>query len=219
MCYYSALCIPESFIAFAKTGEDLKRYFLDFHCIVKILTVKLATGQARIHEYEIDDWVVHLIDTGLETNTGGRLKRLQPWLEDGTFMLTYGDGLCNVDLRALLDFHRQKGMTGTLTAVRPPARFGALHFEGDTVTQFMEKPDIGEGWVNGGFMCFEPGIFDYIEGDGDSLEAEALERLAADGKLVAYRHGEFWQCMDTLRDVRMLDGLWLNGKAPWKVWP
>ncbi len=218
MKYYAAFGFREFFVALGYKGEDIKRYFLDYHGLVKSVTVELATGQTSFHESEVEDWKVHLIDTGLATNTGGRLKRLQPWLEDGTFMLTYGDGVCNVDLGALLEFHKAHRSTGTLTAVRPPARFGALNIEGDLVKQFLEKPQIGEGWINGGFMCFEPQIFDYLHGDGDSLEADALEHLAADRGLAAYRHGEFWQCMDTLRDVRLLESLWQDGSAPWRVW-
>ena len=218
MKYYAAFGVKEFFVALGYKGEDIKRYFLDYHGLIKSVTVELSTGRTSFHEAEVDDWVVHLIDTGASTNTGGRLKRLQPWLEEGTFMLTYGDGVCSVDLNALLDFHRSHRSVGTLTAVRPPARFGALNFEGDLVTQFLEKPQIGEGWINGGFMCFEPEIFDYLETDDDSLEADALEQLAADRKLAAFRHDDFWQCMDTLRDVRLLESLWRDGSAPWKVW-
>jgi len=218
MKYYASHGFREFFVALGYKGEDIKRYFLDYHGLVKSVTVQLATGQTSFHEAEVDDWIVHLIDTGSATNTGGRLRRLQPWLEDGTFMLTYGDGVCNVDLGALLEFHQQQGRTATLTAVRPPARFGALNFEGDLVTQFLEKPQIGEGWINGGFMCFEPRIFDYLHGDDDSLEADALEQLATDRELAAFRHDKFWQCMDTLRDVRLLESLWQEGDAPWKIW-
>jgi len=218
MKYYASFGMREFFVALGYKGEDIKRYFLDYHGLVKSVTVELATGRTSFHEAEVDDWIVHLIDTGSATNTGGRLKRLQPWLEDSTFMLTYGDGVCNVNLKTLLEFHRAQQSVATLTAVRPPARFGALNVEGDLVTQFLEKPQIGEGWINGGFMCFEPGVFDYLHGDDDSLEADALEQLAADRKLSAFRHGAFWQCMDTLRDVRLLDGLWRDGEAPWKVW-
>lgn len=218
MKYYASFGFREFYVALGYKGEDIKRYFLDYHGLVRSVTVSLATGQTSFHESEVDDWIVHLIDTGSATNTGGRLKRLQPWLEDGTFMLTYGDGVCNVDLGELLEFHRDRGVTGTLTAVRPPARFGALNLEGELVTQFLEKPQIGEGWINGGFMCFEPKIFDYLRGDDDSLEADALEQLASDRGLAAYRHDRFWQCMDTLRDVRLLESLWQDGSAPWKVW-
>ena len=161
---------------------------------------------------------MHLMDTGLNTNTGGRVKRLESLLKGETFMLTYGDGVSDVNLQDLLDFHRTQGRLATVTAVRPPARFGGLIFDGDLVEEFTEKPLIGEGWINGGFMVFEPRLFDYLEGDDTSLEADALEKLAADGQLAAYRHDRFWQCMDTLRDVRRLESLWQSDKAPWKVW-
>ena len=133
-------------------------------------------------------------------------------------MLTYGDGVSSLDLSKLLSFHRSHGRIATVTAVRPPARFGGLIFDGDIVIDFTEKPQIGEGWINGGFMVFEPAIFDYLKGDDDSLEADALEQLARDGQLAAYRHDDFWQCMDTLRDKRLLEMLWHDKKAPWKVW-
>jgi glucose-1-phosphate cytidylyltransferase len=162
--------------------------------------------------------MVNLIDTGMSTLTGGRVKRLEPWLKDDTFMVTYGDGVSNIDLHKLVQFHRYHGRVATVTAVRPPARFGGLIFEGDLVTQFTEKPQIGEGWINGGFLVLGPAIFNYLDGDQSSLEADALERLAADRQLVAYRHEGFWQCMDTLRDVKLLEGLWHSGKPPWKVW-
>jgi glucose-1-phosphate cytidylyltransferase len=167
---------------------------------------------------DCEGWVLHLIDTGIPTNTGGRVKRLEQWLKDETFMLTYGDGLCNVDYDELLAFHRRQGRIATVTAVRPPSRFGGLEFEGDLVREFVEKPQVGEGWINGGFMVFEPQIFDYLKDDDDSLEATALEELARDGQLAAFRHENFWQCMDTLRDKRYLEGLWRDDEAPWKVW-
>ena len=151
--------------------------------------------------------------------TGGRLKRLEPFLGTETFMLTYGDGVSDIDLHKLIQFHKSHGRIGTVTAVRPPSRFGGLVFDGDLVTEFTEKPQIGEGWINGGFMVFEPAIFDYLDrGDQTILEANALEHLAADGQLAAYRHEAFWQCMDTLRDKRHLQRLWADGDAPWKIW-
>ena len=208
----------EFFVALGYKGDVIKRYFLDYHGLSKSVTVDVATGQASFHESEVDKWTVHLMDTGHATQTGGRVKRLQPWLEDGTFMLTYGDGVSDVDLDQLLRFHREHGKIATLTAVRPPARFGALSFDGDMVSSFMEKPQTGEGWINGGFMCLEPRVFEYIKGDNDSLEADTLTRLAADHELVAYRHDRFWQSMDTLRDVRLLESLWQSGHAPWKRW-
>jgi glucose-1-phosphate cytidylyltransferase len=215
---YATQGFKEFFVALGYKGEVIKRYFLDYHGMSKSVTIDVATGRASFHESEVDDWKVHLMDTGLKTSTGGRVKRLQPWLEDGTFMLTYGDGVSDVDINELLAFHRKHGKIATLTAVRPPARFGALNFDGDMVTEFMEKPQIGEGWINGGFMCLEPRIFSYMKDDDDSLEADVLTRLANDRELVAYRHDRFWQSMDTLRDVRLLESLWQSGRAPWRNW-
>ena len=215
---YASQGFKEFFVALGYKGEVIKRYFLDYHGMSKSVTIDVATGRASFHESEVDDWKVHLMDTGLKTSTGGRVKRLQPWLEDGTFMLTYGDGVSDVDMNQLLAFHRKHGKIATLTAVRPPARFGALNFDGDMVTEFMEKPQIGEGWINGGFMCLEPRIFSYMKDDDDSLEADVLTRLAKDRELVAYRHERFWQSMDTLRDVRLLESLWQSGRAPWRNW-
>jgi glucose-1-phosphate cytidylyltransferase len=146
------------------------------------------------------------------------VKRLEPWLKGSTFMVTYGDGVADIDLQDLLKFHRSHGRIATVTAVRPPARFGGLIFNGNLVVQFTEKPQIGEGWINGGFLVFEPAIFKYLEGDKSSLEADAMERLASDQQLTAYKHDRFWQCMDTLRDKRLLESLYEEGRAPWKVW-
>ena len=215
---YASQGFKEFFVALGYKGEVIKRYFLDYHGMSKSVTIDVATGRASFHESEVDDWKVHLMDTGLKTSTGGRVKRLQPWLEDGTFMLTYGDGVSDVDMNQLLAFHRKHGKIATLTAVRPPARFGALNFDGDMVTEFMEKPQIGEGWINGGFMCLEPRIFSYMKDDEDTLEADVLTRIAKDRELVAYRHERFWQSMDTLRDVRLLESLWQSGRAPWRNW-
>ena len=182
------------------------------------MTINLSNGKVQMHDEECEDWVVHLIDTGQETLTGGRVKRLEPWLSNSTFMVTYGDGVSDIDLHDLLNFHRSHGRIGTVTAVRPPSRFGGLVFDGNMISAFTEKPQIGEGWINGGFLVLEPAIFNYLKGDNSSLEGHALERLAADGQLAAYRHSGFWQCMDTLRDKRLLERLWQEGKAPWKVW-
>ena len=218
MKHYAHFGFNEFFVALGYKGEMIKRYFLDYYNVSSNMTVSLKHGHVDVIDGQAEDWTVHLIDTGQETNTGGRIKRLEPWLRADTFMVTYGDGVCSADLRALLRFHRAHGRIATVTAVRPPARFGSLSFEGDLVTTFMEKPQVGEGWINGGFLVFEPGLFDYLEGDRASLEADALEQLAADGQLAAYRHGEFWQCMDTLRDKRQLEQAWQSGRAPWKVW-
>lgn len=177
-----------------------------------------ATGEVAGHDAEHPDWTVDLVDTGQETMTAGRILRLKPWMGDGTFMLTWGDGVADVDIRALLDFHRSHGKLATLTAVRPPARYGHLEFDGDRVSSFEEKPQAAEGWINGAFFVLEPGVFDYIEGDHQMFEHAPLANLAADGQLMAYRHTSFWQCMDTLREKHILESLWNSGDAPWKVW-
>ena len=171
-----------------------------------------------VHDAGRENWVVHLIDTGLRTDTGGRIKGLAPWIENETFVMTDGDGVANINIPELVAFHRRHGKLATVTAVRPPARFGGVGFDGDLVARFVEKPQIGEGWINGGFFVLEPGVLDYIEGDETIFEREPLERLARDRQLIAYRHADFWRCMDTLRDVRLLESLWREGKAPWKVW-
>jgi glucose-1-phosphate cytidylyltransferase len=208
----------EFFVALGYKGEVIKRYFLDYYALGASMTVRLADGGVDVHEQERDKWTVHLIDTGHDVMTGGRVKRLANWLEDGTFMLTYGDGVCDVDPKKLLEFHRSHGRLATITAVRPPARFGGLQFDGDLVSEFTEKPQIGEGWINGGFMVLEPGVLRYLKGDESVLERDALERLAVDRQLAAYKHEGFWQCMDTLRDLRVLEGLWESGKPPWRCW-
>jgi glucose-1-phosphate cytidylyltransferase len=218
MKHYARHGFTEFVVALGYKGEDIKRFFLDYNRLRTNLTVDTATGQSNFHEAAPDAWTVHLIDTGLNANTGTRLKRLQPWLEGETFMLTYGDGVCDLDLKDLLRFHRSHGTLVTVTAVRPPARFGGLIFDGDVVSDFTEKPQIGEGWINGGFMVLEPGVFRYLEANDPILEADALERLATDKQLTAYRHEGFWQCMDTLRDLRLLEALWQSGKPPWMTW-
>lgn len=218
MKHYAHYGFKEFFITLGYKGDVIKRFFLDYYHLSQSMTINLADGKVDMHEAGSDDWVVHLMDTGLYTNTGGRIKRLKEWLQDNTFMVTYGDGVCNLDLNELLRFHRAHGRLATVTAVRPPARFGGLVFEGDQVIEFTEKPQIGEGWINGGFLVCEPGVLDYIADDNTSFEAHALERLAADGQLMAYKHAAFWQCMDTMRDVRLLESLWQSKQAPWKVW-
>jgi len=217
--HYAHHGFREFYAALGYKGDHVKRFFLDYHSMSGSVTVSLKDGAVTVHEdHRADDWLVHLVDTGHDSNTGGRLKRLEPFLSDGTFMLTYGDGVSNVDLPRLVAFHRKHGRLATVTAVRPPSRFGGLVFEGDRVKEFQEKPQVGEGWINGGFMVLEPGVFRYLSGDSDVLESMALEALARDGQLMAYRHEDFWQCMDTLRELRNLQRLWSEGKAPWKVW-
>lgn len=218
MKHYAHYGFKEFIVALGYKGEVIKRFFLDYSRLNGSLTIDLASGQLEMYDKPSEDWQVHLVETGLQTNTGSRVKRLQPWLDQEIFMLTYGDGVSNIDLCALLQFHRRHKKVATITAVRPPARFGGITVNGDIVTQFSEKPQIETGWVNGGFMVFEPGIFNYLEGEDVSLEADALSQLALEGQLAAYSHEHFWQCMDTLREVRLLERLWQGGQPPWKVW-
>lgn len=206
-------------VALGYKGEMIKDYFLKFNALNADLSVDLGTGGVRIHDGNPIKWRVHLVDTGAETQTGGRIKRMGPWLgDDPTFMLTYGDGVADVDIPALLAFHRKHGRLATVTAVRPPARFGGITFDGDRVAGFAEKPQIGEGWINGGFFVLDRKVLDYIDGDATLWEREPLERLSADGQLMAYRHEGYWQPMDTVRERNLLEELWRAGRAPWKVW-
>lgn len=214
---YAAYGFKEFIIALGYKGEIIKNYFLNHFYINSNFSIALGNGEITAHPGEREDWLVHLVDTGLNTQTGGRIKRLAPRLQDETFLLTYGDGVANVDIAGLVAFHRQHGKLATVTAVRPSARFGGLAFRGDLVESFTEKPQIGEGWINGGYLVLEPQVFDYIAGDETIFERQPLERLASDGQLAAYRHEGFWQCMDTLRDVRLLQELCESGAAPWKV--
>lgn len=216
---YSHHGFNEFCVALGYKGDFIKRHFLDYAEIQGSMTIDLSGDRPEVRRPAHDNWILNLVETGDQTNTGGRVKRMQPWIDGQPFMVTYGDGVSNVDLRALVDFHRSHGKIATMTAVRPSARFGRLEFEGNMVCGFAEKPQSAEGWINGGFMVFEPEVFDYLDGDHSSLEAHALERLAADGQLAAFRHTSFWQCMDTLHDKRMLEDLWQEGQAPWKVWP
>ena len=218
MKHYAHQGFREFLVAIDYKGEAIKRYFLEYHTLSGNLTVNLASGSFQTHEQECDDWTVNLIETGLHTQTGGRLKRLAPWIGNEPVMLTYGDGVADIDLHSLLRFHKSHGRLATVTAVRPPARFGGISFDGDLVVQFTEKPRIGEGWINGGFMVLEPGVFDYLEGDDTVLEADMLTKLSDDRQLAAFRHDGFWQCMDTLRDKRLLESYWQSQQAPWKLW-
>jgi glucose-1-phosphate cytidylyltransferase len=215
---YSSQGFKEFVIATGYRGDVIKDYLLNYRRLQNDFSIRLDTGELELHGEERDDWLVHVVDTGLETGTGGRVKRLAPWIDSETFMLTYGDGVADVDIGALLELHRRNGKLATVTAVRPPARFGGLVFEGELVREFSEKPQIGEGWISGGFFVLEPAVLDYIEGDETLFEREPLERLAREGQLAAYRHEGFWQGMDTLRDLRLLEQLWQSGQAPWKVW-
>jgi len=206
----------EFVLALGYKGELIKDYFLNYHARQSDITIRLKSGDVAFSNPTVEDWIVSLVDTGQATQTGGRLLRLRDRLrQHGTFMLTYGDGVSNVDLHALLAFHREHGRLATVTAVRPAARFGDLEIEGDRVTVFAEKPQMGEGWISGGFFVFEPAVLDYIADDATMLERAPLERLARSGHLMAYRHSGYWQPMDTMRDKTTLEALWASGAAPW----
>jgi glucose-1-phosphate cytidylyltransferase len=219
MNIYAAHGIHEFIIALGYRAEVVKEYFLNFYAINNDLTVDLAQGRTTIHQGRQPPWTVHLVDTGLHTETGGRVRRIEPWLgDDKTFLLTYGDGLADVDVRKLVGFHEEHGRLATVTTVRPPARFGGIEFDGDRVSRFLEKPQAGEGWINGGFFVLDRKVVNYIDGDDTLWERQPMERLASDGQLMAFRHEGFWQPMDTLREKRHLEELWSSGRAPWKVW-
>lgn len=205
-------------VACGYKAEIIKEYFHNFFIHNNDYIVNLQDGRREILNTSSIDWRVGVIDTGQQTMTGGRLLRLKQWLDGERFMVTYGDGLGDIDISALLRFHESHGRLATVTAVHPPSRFGALLIEDDYVRQFSEKPQTQEGWINGGFFVFEPGIFDYISDDSTVLEREPLERLAAENQLCAYRHDGFWQPMDTLREKRLLESLWQGNSAPWKIW-
>lgn len=218
MMHYAQYNLKNFVIALGYKAEYIKKYMVDYCSLNSNLTVNLKTGKVEMHEGVKPDWTVELIDTGLYTNTGGRIKRLAPYMGNETFMLTWGDGVSDLNLNELLAFHRSHGKLATLTAVRPTARFGHLELDGDQIVEFSEKPQTREGWINGAFFVLEPGVFDYVEGDDTQWEKAPLENLAKDGQLMAYKYTGFWQCMDTLRDKRRLESLWETGHAPWKTW-
>lgn len=218
MHLYAAHGFREFVVALGYKAEMVRSYFLSYHAVARDLTVHLSDGKAVTHGESSEDWSIDLIDTGLETQTGGRLKKLRRWIGNDTFCLTYGDGVSDVDIGRLVGFHRAHGKLATVTAVRPPARFGGLELNGDDVRAFAEKNQTSEGWINGGFFVLEPAVLDYIDADATLWEKEPLERLATEGQLRAFRHEGFWQPMDTLRDLRNLEALWAGGSPPWKTW-
>ena len=218
MKIYATYGFKEFVLALGYKGEVIKDYFVNYRVRSQSLTVKLATGDITVHDGNGEDWTVHLLDTGSATQTGGRVKRVAEFIGNESFMLTYGDGVADIDLKRLLEHHRRHGKLATVTAARPPSRFGGIAFDGDLVREFTEKPQIGEGWINGGFFVLEPGIAKYIKDDAAIWEREPMEGLARDGQLAAYRHEGYWQPMDTLREKQLLLDLWNSGKAPWKLW-
>jgi glucose-1-phosphate cytidylyltransferase len=218
MKIYAANGFTEFLVACGYKGEMIKEYFHNFPIHSSDFFLNLATGDRTVVNGCGINWSVGVIDTGADTMTGGRILRLKRWIGEEPFMVTYGDGLGDINVCALAEFHRSHGKIATVTAVRPPSRFGNLTLQGSTVCEFAEKPQTDEGWINGGFFVFSPRIFDYLEDDQTVLEKEPLERLAQARELMAFRHPGFWQPMDTLRERLLLDSLWSNGQAPWKVW-
>lgn len=215
---YAAFGFREFVLALGYKGEVIKDYFINYRFRSHSLTVKLGTGDMTMHGGKCEDWIVHLLDTGLHTMTGGRIKQAARFLGNRPFLVTYGDGVCNLNILDLIALHRRHNKLATVTAVRPPARFGGISFSGELVASFQEKPQIGEGWINGGYFVLESAVADYIPDENAIWEREPMEKLAAEGQLSAYRHDGFWQCMDTLRDVQLLESLWQKGEAPWKNW-
>ncbi|MBI49720.1 MAG: glucose-1-phosphate cytidylyltransferase [Rhodospirillales bacterium] len=206
------------YIALGYKGEQIKQYFINYNLFEDDITVNLKTGETDYVKQTRKNWVINLIETGKNTETGGRILKLKEHIGKETFLMTYGDGVANIDIDELIKFHKSHGKLATITAVRPPSRFGRLEFDGDSVISFSEKPQIGEGWINGGFFVLEPKIFDYIKDDATIFEREPLEKLAQDNQLQAFKHEGFWQPMDTLRELRLLKSMWDSGNAPWKIW-
>ncbi len=217
---YSSHGINEFIICCGYKGEVIKEYFANYYRNSADITFDLRHNEMEVHRCEAEPWRVTLVDTGDRTMTGGRLKRIRDHLDDGSFCLTYGDGVTNVDIGKLVQFHRSQKTAATLTAVQPPGRFGAFTMETgqSKILHFREKPDGDGAWINGGFFVLEPSVLEYIEDDSTVWEAEPMNRLAHDGELSAWRHDGFWHPMDTLRDKNYLEQLWESGKAPWKVW-
>jgi len=218
MKIYAAHGIREFVLPLGYKGEIIKDFFINYMYRSRSLTVEMHKGRVEVHQGESEDWIVHLLDTGLNTMTGGRLKQAAAFIGREPFLATYGDGVANVNVKKLIEGHRKHKRLATVTAVRPPARFGTMVFTGDIVQRFEEKPQVGEGWINGGFFVLQPEVIDYLSGEETIWEREPMEKLAAEGQLAVHRHDGFWQCMDTLRDVRLLESLWQEGKAPWKTW-
>jgi len=218
MNIYAAHGYRDFLVGCGYKGEMIKEYFQNFLWHNHDYVIDLKDGSRELLNSGSIDWRVGVMDTGLDTMTGGRMLRLRKWLGDETFLMTYGDGVGNIDIGKLVAFHRSHGKLATVTAVHPPARFGNLLLEGDRVETFTEKPQTNEGWINGGFFVLEPKVLDFIAGEDTSFEKEPLERLAANGQLMAFRHEGFWQPVDTLREKELLESLWLSGNAPWKTW-
>ncbi len=218
MKVYSAHGVNEFVLCLGYKGYVIKEYFANYFLHMSDVTFDMADNSMQVHQKSAEPWKVTLVDTGEATQTGGRLKRVAAYLGDEDFCFTYGDGLADVDIRALIAFHRSQKTRATLTAVQPPGRFGALVLRQERVSSFQEKPKGDGGWINGGFFVLSPKVIDFVEGDNSIWEREPMERLARDGQLAAYFHRGFWQPMDTLRDKNHLEELWASGRPPWKTW-
>lgn len=219
MKLYSNYGFNDFIVCLGYKGYFIKEWFANYSLHMSDVTIDMQSGNINVHQNYAEPWKVTLIDTGDNTMTGGRVKRIKDYVGDDTFMLTYGDGVSDINIKKLLEFHKNHGKAATITAVQPTGRYGALDLDdNDSVIAFEEKPKGDGAWINGGFFVLEPNIFNYIDGDGIILEREPLEGLAADSDLVAYKHAGFWQPMDTLRDKKHLEELWINGNAPWKKW-
>jgi glucose-1-phosphate cytidylyltransferase len=218
MKIYSSYGIVDFVICCGYKGYVIKEYFANYFLHMSDVTFDMKKNAMEVHQNFAEPWRVTIVDTGLETRTGGRLKRVRPYLGEQTFCLTYGDGVADVNITALLEFHKRLGKKATVTTVQPPGRFGAITFEQDRVRSFNEKPEGDGGWINGGFFVAEPAVFDLIEGDSTFWEREPLEMLAKSGELACFKHAGFWMAMDTLRDKNQLEDLWRSGRPPWKIW-
>ena len=218
MKLYSAHGINDFVICLGYKGYMIKEYFANYSLHLSDITIDMSRNAVTVHQSNAEPWRVTLVDTGEQTMTGGRIKRIRPYLDDEDFCCTYGDGVGDIDVVRLVDFHRAHKRLATLTATQPPGRFGALKLRGHDVLSFQEKPAGDGAWINGGFFVLSPAALDYIEGDHSVWEREPMESLARDGQMAAYFHHGFWQPMDTLRDKTHLEELWGSGKAPWKVW-
>ncbi|WP_138750961.1 glucose-1-phosphate cytidylyltransferase [Paenibacillus sinopodophylli] len=214
---YHAYGFKQFIIALGYKSEVIKQFFLNYNSLQNDFSIDMSRSAVEITEHRKRDWLVHLIDTGLHSMTGGRLYRLRDHLRSDTFMVTYGDGVSDIDLAKLMAFHKSHGKLATVSIVRPKARFGTVDLDGEQVVKFKEKLDT-DSWINGGFFVFEPGMLDYLSRDEEVLENDVLTRLAENGELMAYRHDGFWACMDTVRDKKYLDELWSTGHSPWRVW-
>jgi glucose-1-phosphate cytidylyltransferase len=218
MKIYSSYGFNEFVIALGYKGEIIKDYFLNYHYHAHSLSINNKTNEINVHDGENDPWLIHLLDTGNNTNTGGRVKQLAQFVGNETFMLTYGDGVGNINIPALVETHQNAKRFVTVTGVHPPSRFGEIICDQEKVTSFAEKPQSDQAWINGGFFVLEPQIINYIKNNDTLWESDPMENLVKEEQVTIYKHEDFWQCMDSIRDVRTLENLWTENKAPWKIW-